>query len=167
VALAEDLLAQARVLANIDATPPRQASLRRAVSTAYYALFHLLVAACVQRFSPIMPIALGPRIGRALAHGEMKEVCLAVTRSNLGTIFTALVPGGFSLGLRKMAETFVVLQDDRHIADYDLTAAYTRAEVLEVILRTEQAFADWKTTQPTAEAGVFLSALLFARRWSK
>jgi len=167
VALADDLLAQARVLANMDSTRPRQASLRRAVSTAYYALFHLLVAACIQRFSPILPPALGPRIGRTLAHNEMKEVCLAVTRSNLGSVFAVLVPGGFTLGLRKMADTFVVLQEDRHLADYDLTAIYTRAEVLEAILLAEQAFAEWKLIQTTEEASVFLSALMFARRWAK
>jgi hypothetical protein len=167
VALAADLLAQARVLANMDSTRPRQASLRRSVSTAYYSLFHLLVAACIQRFSPILPAALGPRIGRALAHSEMKEVCLAVTRSNLGNIFTVLAPSGFSLNLRNLADAFVDLQEARHLADYDLTASHTRAEVLEVILLAEQASADWKLIQTSEEAGVFLSALLFARRWSK
>jgi hypothetical protein len=37
-----DLLEQARHLANREPKRPKQASLRRAVSTAYYALFHLL-----------------------------------------------------------------------------------------------------------------------------
>ena len=36
-----DLLEQARHLANREPKRPKQASLRRAVSTAYYALFHL------------------------------------------------------------------------------------------------------------------------------
>jgi uncharacterized protein (UPF0332 family) len=38
-----DLLEQAKHLANREKKRPRQASLRRAVSTVYYALFHLLV----------------------------------------------------------------------------------------------------------------------------
>lgn len=42
MAYADDLLELARHLANLDAGSARQASLRRAVSTAYYALFHLL-----------------------------------------------------------------------------------------------------------------------------
>ena len=40
---AHDLLEQAKHLANREKKRPRQASLRRAVSTAYYALFHLLI----------------------------------------------------------------------------------------------------------------------------
>ena len=39
-----DLLEQARHLANREPKRPKQASLRRAVSAAYYALFHLLAA---------------------------------------------------------------------------------------------------------------------------
>ena len=47
MALADDLLEQAQHLAMRDPKRPRQASLRRAVSTAYYALFHLLIAATI------------------------------------------------------------------------------------------------------------------------
>ena len=42
--LANDLLAQAKHLATKEPRRPRDASLRRAVSSAYYALFHLLTA---------------------------------------------------------------------------------------------------------------------------
>jgi hypothetical protein len=38
-----DLLQQAEHLARLEPRRPRQASLRRAISTAYYALFHLLI----------------------------------------------------------------------------------------------------------------------------
>jgi hypothetical protein len=40
---ADDLLEQAYHLLNEDGDPPKQASPRRAVSTACYALFHLLI----------------------------------------------------------------------------------------------------------------------------
>ena len=43
MAFADDLLEQAYHLANRESGDPKQASLRRAVSTAYYALFHLLI----------------------------------------------------------------------------------------------------------------------------
>lgn len=43
MALPTDLLAQARLLATREPKRPKQASLRRAISNAYYALFHLLV----------------------------------------------------------------------------------------------------------------------------
>lgn len=46
----DDLLEQAYDLAQKEATDPKQASLRRAVSTAYYALFHLLVEEAVSKW---------------------------------------------------------------------------------------------------------------------
>ncbi len=43
MAFHDDLLEQANHLARRERGRPRQASLRRAVSSAYYALFHLLI----------------------------------------------------------------------------------------------------------------------------
>lgn len=48
MAFAEDLLVQACNLARRERTKPKQASLRRAVSTAYYAPFHLLIKDAVR-----------------------------------------------------------------------------------------------------------------------
>ena len=44
MAYADDLLDLAVRLANLEPANPRQACLRRAASTAYYALFHLLIS---------------------------------------------------------------------------------------------------------------------------
>ena len=44
MAYADDLLELAKHLANLEPVNPRQACMRRAVSTAYYALFHLLIS---------------------------------------------------------------------------------------------------------------------------
>jgi hypothetical protein len=43
VSLASDLLDQASTLAELDPMKPKQASLRRAISAAYYLVFHLLM----------------------------------------------------------------------------------------------------------------------------
>ena len=43
MAFHQDLLKQAIQLARNESRKPKQASLRRAVSTAYYALFHFLI----------------------------------------------------------------------------------------------------------------------------
>ena len=45
-----DLMAVARALAESDRALPLQATLRRAVSTAYYALFHCLAASAADLF---------------------------------------------------------------------------------------------------------------------
>ena len=49
--LAHDLLQLADHLATYEGVNPGQASLRRAVSTAYYALFHLLVQDAAMRWT--------------------------------------------------------------------------------------------------------------------
>ena len=76
MALADDLLAQARTLATLDDGIPLQANLRRAISTAYYALFHLFIAESVERLLPAEPPGLRARASRAFSHGEMKQVCV-------------------------------------------------------------------------------------------
>jgi len=43
MSLAADLLEQAAHLASRERGRPRQVSLRRAISTAYYSLFHLVI----------------------------------------------------------------------------------------------------------------------------
>jgi hypothetical protein len=96
VPLANDLLDQARLLATMDATRPKQASLRRAVSTAYYAVFHLLLAACTRRIAPATPAGLAERIVRSLAHAEMKEVCVPISRGTRVQAFDSLLAAGFS-----------------------------------------------------------------------
>ena len=48
--ITDDLLDQADHLAAVESGRPKQASLRRAVSAAYYALFHLLAGEASERF---------------------------------------------------------------------------------------------------------------------
>lgn len=67
---AEDLLDVARSLADMDEEGPRQASLRRAVSTAYYALFHLLISEATSNWNRAEPRAA---LGRIFEHGKMKD----------------------------------------------------------------------------------------------
>jgi uncharacterized protein (UPF0332 family) len=66
--LPEELLEQAKFLLTL---PPNQANLRRAVSAAYYGLFHLLVRATVLTWSEPLH---QPRIARIFEHERMKKV---------------------------------------------------------------------------------------------
>ena len=50
--LPADLLEQAEHLAGREATRPKQASLRRAISAAYYSVFHLLIREACARLVP-------------------------------------------------------------------------------------------------------------------
>ena len=66
--LPEELLEQAKLLLTL---PPNQANLRRAVSTAYYAVFHLLVRATALKWNEPLHQA---RIARMFEHERMKRV---------------------------------------------------------------------------------------------
>jgi hypothetical protein len=68
----EDLLQQAYDLANKEPTDPKQASLRRAVSTAYYALFHLLIDEAVSKWAVERQRST---LARTFEHPKMKAVC--------------------------------------------------------------------------------------------
>jgi hypothetical protein len=69
-----DLLEQATHLALRETKRPKQTSLRRSVSSAYYALFHLLVHEAASNAAPNSPSGLRGVAKRALGHAEMKNV---------------------------------------------------------------------------------------------
>jgi hypothetical protein len=75
MALPKDLLDQAERLLSQEPKRPKQARLRRAISTAYYALFHLLVSEATKRMAPRSPKYLDLQMQRAFDHVAMKDVC--------------------------------------------------------------------------------------------
>ena len=91
MSLASDLLVQARVLCLIDSKKPKQANLRRAVSTAYYALFHLLIDDALNVLSPTAPQGLAHVMRRAFNHADMKAACKGFGSSNPQTQLHPLV----------------------------------------------------------------------------
>ncbi len=113
-----DLLKQARILATRAPKRPKQANLRRAVSSAYYSLFHLLVheaALHLLRGSAQAPYRKG--LTRAFTHTDMKKASNALIGGTLPVYGPITIPAD----LRAVARAFVDLQEARHRADYDLT----------------------------------------------
>jgi hypothetical protein len=170
VSLATDLLEQARYLAHRERKKPKQASLRRAVSTAYYSLFHLLLEeACRQLVSDA---GLRCLVSRAFSHADMQKAakCFA-SGGTLPVHVSRAYPGSVPAELQRISRAFVVLQEARHLADYDLLKVFDRASALQHIAQVEQAFADWKIVKrnPGARVAVqlFLSSLLLWDRWKK
>jgi hypothetical protein len=165
--LAVELLAQARILATIDPGVPSQANLRRAISAAYYAVFHLLISEAVATLVPVQPRGLGDRVSRSFNHNEMQKICLAVVKTDLADKFGILFGSGISSNLRVVAERFSVLQQARHAADYDVGQLFSRSLALTHIENAELAFQNWSPIRNTEEATVFLTALAFGARWAK
>ncbi len=69
---ADELLEQAHHLAHRERKHPRQASLRRAVSTAYYGLFHLIVNDGARKWSIVRQQSL---LARTVDHRRIRSVC--------------------------------------------------------------------------------------------
>ena len=75
----DDLLEQAYHLANREPEFPKQASLRRAISTAYYALFHMLVDEAVGKWTVELQRSI---LARTFNHGKMKKICDGVLEAS-------------------------------------------------------------------------------------
>lgn len=165
MAFHDDLLEQARHLALRERRRPRQASLRRAVSAAYYALFHLLSAEASGRLSPPRPSGLRARVGRALGHAAMYEACYQFEKGSPIPATARLLSCPLEAEPRYVAGAFVELQDSRHVADYDLSASFDRLAVLRTVDAARQAFEAWDIVKNRPNAAVFLAALLLQRQW--
>lgn len=127
----DDFLALADHLAHLESGKPKQSSLRRAVSTAYYAVFYAIATLCAEQlvgsskpwkhFSPIY---------RALDHGKAKKVLQKAAHD----------PSPYGAEVRVIGNAFVQLQERRHIADYDPEPFLLgRNETLDLIALARQA----------------------------
>ena len=142
-----DLLIQARHLADKEPRRPRQASLRRAVSAAYYSLINLLVADTgTLMMRGTTDSRIRPVIQRAFVHGIMKRAAKSFAGGTLPTIMdSAMNRAAVSADLRLVALAVVDLQETRHEADYDLSKRFSRSEVHDLIKIAETATSTWHT----------------------
>lgn len=143
--------------------------LRRAVSSAYYGLFHRLTTA------GSMPFVAGGeplrfQAARAFSHSAMRKVCDAYVRSPARPFppgLEQLSPSPPDKRLIEIALAFARLQEGRHVADYDLSAVVEAAYAVELVGFAETALADFDVIQSFPETTVFLTALLLADRWTR
>ncbi len=170
----EGMMAVARLLfekgeeARNQAFTSGQAHLRRAVSTAYYAVFHMLLCAGSQRF-------MGPRkndmnspgaaiLYRGFNHAEMRKVCEELKTDKLKERYRrALCRDSVSKEMRDFATAFINLQEQRHKADYNPAFAF---EISDTKLLLESAAFAIKTFNRTdhAERSDVLALLLVGIR---
>jgi uncharacterized protein (UPF0332 family) len=134
-------------LARLVSNRPKQANLRRAVSTAYYALFHLLVSEAVSYWKLERQRSL---LARSFEHSKMKGACKNRKSQNAG--------------VQAIAEAFVDLQQARHLADYDNATSWTRLEVLTHIDGAKVAFEMWDKVKEQNAAQDFLLSLFTSDR---
>ena len=161
---ANDLLELAQQLANLEPIKPRQACLRRAVSTAYYALFHLLICEATLNWGRA---ELRPELGRVFGHGKMKTASVE-KRSELEAHFKKNPPASQELNVFKqlhtVTHTFIQVQHRREEADYDTGRQWTQTDVLTQIDAVVAAFESWKAIREEPVAQAYLVSLLGKRQ---
>jgi hypothetical protein len=158
--LAHELLQQANHLATYEGANPSQASLRRAVSTAYYALFHLLVEDAGGRWQGSVEARTG--LERALQHGSMEKISRKFRNATWEDWHgnQQLVP----LALQRVARAFVDLQDERHTADYDNHEQWSPTDVQRTLGTARSAFQNWQSIRTDPMAGNYLLMMLLQKQ---
>jgi hypothetical protein len=136
-----------------------QIDFRRAVSAAYYAVFHLLTMTAAESW------AVGRerhRFARLFEHGRLKAASLALPGKLKERLGNNASPDDQKTAdtLDAIAKDFVALQQDRNSADYDNSRAWSYTEVENVILRAHYLYLGWNTVSKTPLAESYLLDML-------
>ena len=119
---------------------PRQASLRRSISSSYYAVFHALAKAIADTLVGSSPASRPNKawvdVYRGIGHGGTKDACKAAMNVN------------FPDRLKAFSDSLVRLQDARHQADYDPEVRFSKEDALANLAEAENALAALKAVRP-------------------
>ena len=169
MSMADDLLGVAREMAQSPVSNWEQARLRRAVSTAYYALFHFLLEQASARF--VDDPAIQSLVSRGFSHSDLQKAATTFKSGALPIHIKSVFPDPIPIEIVQLSTAFVTLQQARHAAEYDLLQALTHQQVITHVTAAEQAFAAFRTllANPAAKNAIdlFLSSLLLIDRWKK
>lgn len=145
---------------------PRQVDLRRAVSAAYYAIFHLLAAALADQF-----VGSGHRSTRryalayrALDHSRLRELCNDLGKQMPPSRYHAHLPVvGLSRDFKDFCQAILQLQDARHDADYSPFESVLRADAHATIDLAQSTAVLWNQISGD-ERSALLTLLVFRPR---
>ncbi|TXD36970.1 hypothetical protein FRC98_09520 [Lujinxingia vulgaris] len=170
VLLHSQLLNQAHHLATMEPRRPKQASLRRSVSTSYYAVFHFLIEQATRSLIGGQPESkpLRQLLARSFEHGEMASACKSF-RGGVGSLPAGVKDVMAHLDLPRelqlVARHFVWLQQERHDADYNLFRTFLRRDATNAHERARSVIKDlWPSTNSHQAARFFLMSLLTWKR---
>jgi hypothetical protein len=162
----DHLLEQADRLVSSRSGAPRQADLRRAISSAYYAVFHAILTegadefvGRTQRQTPRYEL-----VYRSIDHRVLRRLCEDVARDDLPKKLSQYEPpGGFGQELKGFAAAMVDLQERRHLADY---GPLFRADVsgARLAVATARTALSSLRNMSSARRKAFLTLLLFSPR---
>ena len=138
----EELLQLARHIVEHRRRRPSQVSLRRALSTAYYALFHALAQNGADEL-----------VGKTAALRESDAWQMAYRGVEHGRATSVFRNGPFmarfSPAIREFGRFFIEMQNSRQRADYNPRANFTKSFVLECISDAERMVARFRAANAT------------------
>jgi hypothetical protein len=145
---------------------PRQADIRRAISAAYYGIFHAAITEAVDQF-----VGAANRdksqyglAYRSVSHSRLREVCGEVRKAAPSSRYKPYVPStGFGADIVKFAEAVVELQEQRHAADYDIMISMNRSDALLAVATARAALTAFRAADQ-AQRLAFLGLLMFSAR---
>jgi uncharacterized protein (UPF0332 family) len=164
VSHSDDLLAVAKKY-ELSST---EAEKRRCISTAYYAVFHLVVEQVAKKFVPGNNHAQN-MVRRAVAHTLLKDICgqmvnLHKQRATPGSWRNAGYEDTVASELANLATLLCDLQKWREIADYDLAKEVSQAEAESQLQRAQEVFDTINAGLPEPQWTLFLTSLLIKER---
>ena len=136
---------------------PRQAELRRAVSAAYYALFHALCHCCADALAGATA-ASRHRRGWLLVYRSIEHTTARARLTNPSEM------AAFPPEIRYFGTRFADLQRQRHWADYNPAQDFSRPNVLQFIDRAEQAIGGLEQCAPSERRKLSLYVLFRPRQ---
>lgn len=149
-----------------NARKPRQVDLRRSVSSAYYAVFHLVLTALADEFVG-KTLRSDPRYSlayRSVDHRTLRTVCDEVGKQNPKPRFqTFLPPGGIGQEMQNFADSVTRLQSLRHDADYNPAELITSVDARFAGYLAADAIQKF-TSAPVESRKAFLTLLAFPPR---
>jgi uncharacterized protein (UPF0332 family) len=159
--LPEQLIDQAEFL--LRKSTCNEADVRRSVSAAYYALFHLLIRDAIRNWKHADHHS---RLMRIFEHKRMKEASTAILKEigNIQNTGTDDSHGIVRFNLSIVSQAFVDLQQARHRADYDVGETFNPLDAAVTVAQARLAFEHWAKVKDEPLAQDYLYSLLFRVR---
>ena len=163
----DHLLEQAdRLIAPPAGGAPRQADLRRAISNAYYGVFHAIVTEATDNFigRTHRQTARYALVYRSVDHRSLRALCEAISKATPPAKYSRYVPaGGFSPDLKAVGTALVDLQEKRHLADYDPLFRTTTSDAILAVATGRSALVRFGAAN-RAHRSAFLSLVVITSR---
>jgi uncharacterized protein (UPF0332 family) len=140
--------------------------IRRAISAAYYSVFHATLAAAADQYVGAVHRGTGryALAYRSIDHQKVRDVCAKVKLPSIPRELSAYSPpDGFDSDTRDFASVLHELQQKRHDADYNPSIRVRTSDARLAISAARYALHRWEAANSTSRES-FLGLLLFRIR---